>query len=133
MRNNKLAPIRPMIVLFVILNGIFIAGHGTLFRFQISRDVIIIANMLVFLVTLVSYLILKKSIDSPNPQSFIRAMYVSFIIKFFVVALAAFIYIMLSKENVNKYGLIAGMFLYLVYTFMEVSALRKLLKEKKNA
>jgi hypothetical protein len=133
MTRNKLAPIRPMILLFVVLNGIIIAGKTMLQRFHITQDVIIMGNLVVFLVTFVSYLVLYKSLYSANPQSFVRAMYISFIIKFFVIALSAFIYIMMAKKNVDKYGLIASMFLYLVYTFMEVSALTKLLKQKTNA
>jgi len=46
---------------------------------------------------------------------------------------AAFAYIMMEKKNVNKPALIICMGLYLVYTFVEVSSLQKLLKQKKNA
>jgi hypothetical protein len=54
-------------------------------------------------------------------------------IKFFLIAIAAFVYIMVAKKNLNKPALITCMGLYLVYTFVEVSSLQKLLKQKKNA
>ena len=51
-------------------------------------------------------------------------------IKFFVCLIAAFIYFMLAKKNVNKPALIICMGLYIVYTVLEVAALQKLLKQK---
>ena len=102
-------------------------------RWNFDQDVLIIGNFLLLIVTLVSYLLLYRGLVSSNPQSFIRAMYGSFIVKFFIIALAAFVYIMIARKNVNKPALIFCMVLYLVYTFIEVSVLIKLLKQKKNA
>jgi len=39
----------------------------------------------------------------------------------------------MAKKDLNKPALFACMALYLVYTFVEVSSLQKLLKQKKNA
>jgi hypothetical protein len=50
-----------------------------------------------------------------------------------VIAIAAFIYIQMAKKEVNKPALFACMGLYLVYTFIEISTLTKMLKQKKNA
>jgi hypothetical protein len=84
-------------------------------------------------VTLVSYLLLYRGMQSANPHAFVRAMYLSFIIKFFIIVLAAALYILIAKSKVNKPALIICLFLYLVYTFIEVSVLTKLMKQKKNA
>ena len=54
-------------------------------------------------------------------------------IKFFICAIAAFVYIMAAKKNVNKPGLFICMGLYIVYTSLEISSVMKLLKQKKNA
>jgi hypothetical protein len=76
---------------------------------------------------------LQRSLNSSNPQSFVRAMYGSFILKFFVLVIAAFAYIMLAKKDVNKQALFTCMGLYLIFTFIEISALTKKMKQKKNA
>jgi ACR3 family arsenite efflux pump ArsB len=133
MTQNKLAPLRPLFILFVLLSGFFVTGKTLLDRWDVDRDVLIIGNILLLIVTLVSYLMLYRGLHAANPHSFVRAMYGSFIIKFFIIALSAFIYILVAKNDVNKPALIACMFLYLVYTFLEVSVLTKLLKQKKNA
>jgi hypothetical protein len=130
-RNNS--PLRTMIVLFVILNALFVTGRSVLARWGIDQSVIIAGNLIVFAVSLVSFALTRKSLGNANPNAFVRAIYLSFIIKFFVCAVAAFAYIMSAKKNVNKPALIASMVLYIVYAVIEVSSLTKLLKPRKNA
>jgi apolipoprotein N-acyltransferase len=69
-------------------------------------------------------------LNSTSPGSSVRGMYGSFMIKFFICLVAAFVYMLLAKKNVNKAALIICMGLYIVYTAIEVSALQKLLKQK---
>ena len=133
MNKTNLAIIKPMILLFIILNGFFILGRSTLAKWNADQDVLIAGNLLLFVTILVSFLLLKNALGSSNPQAFVRAMYGSFIIKFFVLAIAAFIYIMLTKKNVNRPALFTCIGLYFLYTFIEISVLMKLLKQKKNA
>lgn len=133
MNRNSLAAVRPMILVFVLLNAIFIAGKNPLTQWGIDQGVVIVGNLVLFVVSLASFLLTRRSLANPNPNAFVRAMYGSFMIKFFVCAVAAFAYIMVVKKDVNKAGLILCMGLYIVYTVMEVTALTKLLKQKKNA
>ena len=91
------------------------------------------ANVIIFFATAYSFWFSERSLRSPNPNASVRSLYGSFMIKFFVVVIAAFIYIMVEKKNVNKPALFIGMGLYLIYTFLEVASLQKLLKQKKNA
>ncbi|HEX5653054.1 MAG TPA: hypothetical protein VFX58_08270 [Chitinophagaceae bacterium] len=131
--NHSLKFIRPLIILFIVVNAFFLMAKNLLFSWGVDRDVLIAGNLLVFLTVLVSFFLLQKAIYSSNPQAFVRAMYGSFIIKFFVLALAAFIYIQVTKKNVNKQALFGSIGIYFIYTFIEISALMKLMKQKKNA
>jgi uncharacterized BrkB/YihY/UPF0761 family membrane protein len=133
MNQDRLKLLRPMLVVFVFLSAFFVTGRSFLIKKQADPDVLLIGNLLLFGVSLLAFLISYKALKSTNPQSFVRAMYGSFIVKFFVIAIAAFVYIMVTKKNVNKPSLIGCMVLYAVYTFLEVSALMKLLKRKRNA
>ena len=130
---NRNKPWTPFIILFVILNGFFIAGKNMLSKYGINNEVLIVGNLVLAVATGLSFYLSIRSLKSSSPQAPIRAMYGSFMIKFFLCAITAFIYIMVQKKNLNKPGLFACMGLYLVYTFLEVSALTKLLKQKKNA
>jgi len=133
MNQNSLKLLRPMILIFILLNAFFIVGKDWLLKKNIDQDVLIIGNLLLFLVSLLAFLLTQRSLKSTNPHAFVRAMYGGFIIKFFVVALAAFVYIMVTKKNVNKPALFSCMGLYIIYTFFEVTSLLRIMKQKKNA
>ena len=130
---TTLRGLRPVIILFVVLNGFFIAGKNLLQGWGVDHNVLIIGNAILFLITLMSFSLAQRGLNSPNSHAFVRAVYGSVMIKLFLCLIAAFIYISTNKGNLNKPALFTCMGLYLVYTFMEVSALMKLLRGKKNA
>jgi hypothetical protein len=99
----------------------------------IDGRVVLSGDVIIFFVTAFSFRLSERSLGSPNPNASVRSLYGSFMLKFFVLIIAAFIYIMIEKKNVNKPALFICMGLYLVYTFLEVASLQKLLKQKKNA
>ncbi len=123
----------PFILLFIILNCFFIVGKNWLIKKGVDHEVLIGGNLVLFLATLLSFLVYFRSLHSKSPTASVRGMYGSFMIKFFVCLIAAFAYMLVAKKNVNKPALIICMGLYIVYTVIEVAALQKLLKQKKNA
>lgn len=120
----------PVVFFFIALNGFFIAGKNMLAKWGIDQDVVIIGNLLLFLITLISFVLGLRGLKNPNPHAFVRSVYTSMMLKLFLCVIAAFIYISMYRDNLNKPALFTCMGLYLVYTFMEVSVLMKLLKEK---
>ncbi|HZI52775.1 MAG TPA: hypothetical protein VFD56_03695 [Chitinophagaceae bacterium] len=133
MNRTSLQLLRPMILIFILLNAFFLVGKGWILKRGVDQEVLITGNLLLFVVSIITFLITYRSLQSGNPNAFVRAMYGGFIIKFFAVAVAAFIYIMITKKNVNKPALFSCMLLYVVYTFIEVKTLLGILKQKKNA
>lgn len=125
--------LRKMIVFFVLVTAFLIINRNFLTKRGIDNEVVIAGNLILFVVSLAAYLITQRSLRTNNPQAFVRAMYGSFIIKFFVLAIAAFVYIQVTKKNVNKPALFVCMGLYVIYTAMEVGALIRLLRNKQNA
>lgn len=131
MRNRK--PWAPIALLFVFLNSFFLLGKSFLIKQGVDPYVLIGGNLILFIATALSFYVSQRSLASPNPRSSVGSLYGSFMIKFFIIAISAFVYIMVAKKNLNKPALFICMGLYLVYTFVEVSSLQKLLKQKKNA
>ncbi len=129
MKNRK--PWLPLLLLFILLCSFFVVGKKWLLQKGIDTDVLIVGNLVLFLATAMSFYVYQRSLRSANPQAAIRGMYGSFMIKFFICLIAAFIYIMAAKKNVNKPALIVCMGLYIVYTVIEVAVLQKLLRQKK--
>jgi Ca2+/Na+ antiporter len=133
MSKNKLKGFMPVILVFIVLNGFFISAKNMMQRWGVDSDVAIIGNALLFVITLISFLLGQRGLKNPNPHAFVRSVYMSVMLKLFVCIIAAFIYIGIQKSNLNKPALFLCMGLYLVYTFLEVASLTKLLKQKKNA
>ena len=133
MNRTTLQLLRPVILVFILLNVFFIAARQWITNKGADQEVLIAGNLLLFVVSVITFLITHRSFRSNNPNAFVRAMYAGFIIKFFAVAIAAFIYILITKKDVNKPALFACMLLYAVYTFVEVRTLLGVLKQKKNA
>ncbi|MGZ3940059.1 MAG: hypothetical protein ACXVLT_15810 [Flavisolibacter sp.] len=133
MGKNRLRGFMPVILVFIVLNAFFLAGRTMLQRWNLDQDVAIIGNALLFVITLISFLLAQRGLKNPNPYAFVRSIYGSVMLKLFVCIIAAFIYISMYKTKLNKPALFMCMGLYLVYTFLEVASLTKLLKQKKNA
>lgn len=123
---------RPMTLVFVVLTALLFVAKNWLVEKGFDHDVLLIGNMVLFLVSLVSFLITYKSLKVENSHAFVRAIYTGFIAKFFLVVIAAFVYIMVAKA-INKPALFACMVFYIIYAFLEVRILLQILKQKKNA
>jgi len=132
MRRNR-SPLLPIIIFFILLNALFVTGKNFLERAGFDQSVLIIGNLVLFIATLVSFVFAKRGLRSENPQAFVRSVYLSIMIKLFICLIAALVYIFLFRKNLNRPALFTCMGLYLVYTFIEVSVLTKMLKQKKNA
>lgn len=122
----------PVLVIFVVVNAILVAGSSWLGKTGISQQMVMGGNLFLLAITFFSFLIAERGLQKENPHAFVRAVYLSIMIKLFACIIAAFIYISINKSSVNKPGLFTCMGLYLVYTFVEVSALTKMLKKAKN-
>ncbi len=132
MRRNR-SPLFPVIIFFILLNALFLTARNFLERSGFDQSVLIIGNLVLFAATLVSFVFAKRGLRSENPQAFVRSVYMSIMIKLFICLIAALIYIFLFRKNLNRPALFTCMGLYLVYTFIEVSVLTKMLKQKRNA
>ena len=128
MKNRK--AFLPIVILFIVLNGFFLGGRSFLEKWNADRDILIIGNLILCTITLLSFFFTQRSLSNSNPNVFMRAVYGGIMLKFFICIAAAFIYIAINKSQFNKPALFTCMGLYMVYTFMEVSILTKLLRQK---
>lgn len=132
MKRKRSNPFVPLIFLFLSVTAFFISGRQMLQRWGFENEVLLIGNGLLFLITLISYLISRKGLLAPNPHQFMRSVYGGIMIKMFITLIAALIYIAFYKKNINKPALFTLMGLYLVYTFVEVAVLTKGLNRKEH-
>lgn len=129
---NRFREFTPIVLLFIVLNALFISGRSLGERWDVSTDVLLGGNLLLFLLTFFSFLIAERGLQRTNPHAFVRAIYTSILMKLFIGMIAAFIYIAVNKQELNKPALFTVMGLYLVYSFLEVGILTRMLKSKKD-
>jgi FtsH-binding integral membrane protein len=123
----------PIVLLFIILNGLILIFKRFLEDHGFVREFLIWANLFLFLISIGGFLLQRKGLQSPNPQAFVRGVYASMMFKMFVTMIVVLIYVFLVRSKINKPGLFTAMGLYIVYTVVEVTALTKVARKKKNA
>ena len=133
MNKQSLRGFFPAIMIFLILNSVFLVMMKKLEAWGVDYSVLVIGNLLVFAISFLSYWMAVRGLTTKNNHAFFRWVYGSVMLKLFLLAGVAFAYIMMNKKEVNKPALFFCMGLYIVYTFIEVSALMKVNKQKTNA
>lgn len=133
MNKLSLRILRGLFSVFLVVAGLSLLLKDRLAEKGVDWLVLFCGNFLVFAVTLAAFGLTNRALRSEKPQAFVRAMYGGFLIKFFVLALAAFVYIMVAKKGVNKTALGACAVLYILYTAIEIRGLMQMLKEQKHA
>ena len=122
----------PLIFLFVFI-FLVVAGAMVFFNDRgIDFRVIGAANCLLFMMSLLVFLMQHRAMQHTNPNVFIRSVMAGMMIKMGIVAAAVMAYVLLAGKNANKPAVYISLLLYLVYLAMEVAAVMKLNK-KKNA
>ena len=129
MQPNRKA-VLPLILVFIILNTFFITGRSFLEMQGIDRDVLIIANAILFLSNLVTILLLMKALRNSNPNVFVRSMMAGTVIKLLVIAISFIAYAFAVKKNINKPAVYISIVLYFLYLVLEVAIVLKLNKQK---
>jgi uncharacterized membrane protein len=122
----------PLLLIFIICNGFFISAKNLLLKWGLDNDVLIIANLLFCILTLITFFIQQKALHNANPNVFVRSVMGGMMIKMFACIIAIFVYWFSMKEKFSKATVIAAMVMYLIYLVAEVSLVTKL-NRRKNA
>jgi hypothetical protein len=122
--------ILPMVMVFIFTNTLLLLFGQRLAAWGVDRYMLMGANCLFFLVSLIAFLLQRSALKNTNPNVFIRSVMGSMFIKMMLVLVVFVVYIMIVRKGINKPAVFAAMFLYLVYLAAEVAGVMKLNKEK---
>lgn len=122
--------ILPLIALFTVFSALFVTSRRLLSKWGIDADVLIIANLLFFLISLIAFYMQQRALKNSNPNVFVRSVMGGMLIKMFVCIAAVIIYRLAAGNSVSKVSVFAAMFLYLFYLTVEVAIITKLNKQK---
>jgi cobalamin biosynthesis protein CobD/CbiB len=126
---NVRKALRPIYILFSIVNIIALVLYKQLKSKGIDTDVLLWGNIFVFALTIVSFYMLNKGLNAKTTFNFMSAVYGSFMMKLVVGAAAVVIYVLYAGEQKNLPAVFVSMFLYLFYTFFEIKGLLELMKK----
>ena len=133
MKNGNQKKFLPTIILFVFLNGMIFLLRSLLEDYGFNINFLLISNLLLFVLSLIGFIIQSSAIRSLNPQKFVRGVYASMMIKMFICMIAVLIYMVANQHNINKPALFLSMVIYIFYTIIEVSGLMKAARKNTNA
>ncbi|HRH60906.1 MAG TPA: hypothetical protein PL045_10075 [Chitinophagaceae bacterium] len=119
----------PVFVLFIIINSACLTLRQWLAAKNINADIVLIGNLIIFLLTLLTFFMQASAAKKSNPNVFVRSVMGSSFIKIVVIAGAAITYLISAGENRSVYAVVLCMLLYLAYTFIEVKSAYKFQKE----
>lgn len=123
----------PLTIIFVLSSGLFITLRSQFEQWKMDPNVMLIGNGILFFATTMSFYLYYKALIQKNTAGFLRMVYGGLFLKLLICLFTAFIYIFTVRKGVSKGAVFACMFLYFLYTFVEVAILMKLSKEQKNA
>jgi ACR3 family arsenite efflux pump ArsB len=123
----------PVAIIFIIINTFLFTAKTWLQKQGFNENVLLLGNLLLFAVSCLSFYLYYKALTHQNTQGFLRNVYSGMLLKMFACIIAAFIYIYTTGvKNVNKPAIYATMFLYLLYTFIEMKAVLNFNKQSKK-
>lgn len=119
----------PLAVLFIFLNTAFLLLPSFFERYGIDRDVLIVANTLLFLSNFIVFLLQRKALKNTNPNVFIRSVMAGTMIKMVIIAGAFIGYVVWAGKAINKPAVYISIFLYFLYLAVEVIMAMKMNKQ----
>ncbi len=120
MKPRFLSLISPILKVGSLVTVAILAGWSILNGKGINAMVVLIANLILFLATLINLYFQFRNLDNPNPNAIIRGIMAGMFLKLFGLAAAVLIYLLAAGENRNVNAVFAGMGLYIIYTWLEV-------------
>lgn len=127
---NKNKQIFPLVFLFIIINTFLLTMAAFFEQHGIDREVLIIANSLLFLTNFAAFFLQRRALQNKNPNVFVRSMMGSMMIKMVVLLGAFLVYVILFGKTVNKPAIYLSLGLYVLYLGVEVMIVMKLNKQK---
>jgi hypothetical protein len=129
MKRKRPVYLAPILV-FVILNGLILTMRSFFERKNIDQEVLIYANLLMFLLTGFALLLHSRAVQNPNPNAFVRSVLTATVLKLFILGGAVFMYIAMAGKARNENAILFSGIFYFVYTFVEVRVALALNKTK---
>jgi hypothetical protein len=122
--------LRPIVIVFILITVLSIWFGTWLDEKGINHIVLVYANIILFVITLIACFIHIRSLSNSNPHAFVRGVTLASFIKLIAIAVSAFIYLLAAGENKSVFAVATAMVFYILYTVFEVSGAMKINRER---
>lgn len=124
----KLYPFFSTAALIALAAGIYFYSQG---NELIDNFALQIGNVSLWFITLISYLMVSKSLKDSNPNAMIRAKMSGTLLKFFAVILLVLAYIFINDRQLpHKASIFVFLAMYVVYIGLEALFLSNMARKK---
>ena len=120
----------PLFILYFLSLVLMITFNIKLTLEGFDVRILIGANTLFFVLSMVSFYIQRKGMMNRNPHVFVRSVSGAMMLKMFITVIAVFAYVYLTGSTYSKRTVFVSLFLYLVYLAVEVVIVMKMNKRK---
>ncbi|WP_343303590.1 hypothetical protein AAHN97_18700 [Chitinophaga niabensis] len=118
------------VVFIGITAALFLLKTWLLQTLGVHYEVLVAGNIVMALITLISYSLNRKGMTSENANVIVRSVYASTLAKLMLCVVAIAVYVIVNRTRVSKATIFLFMFFYLVYTVFETSHLIRTSKKK---
>lgn len=118
------------VVFIGITAALFLLKTWLLQTLGVHYEVLVAGNIVMALITLISYSLNRKGMTSENANVIVRSVYASTLAKLMLCVVAIAVYVIVNRTRVSKATIFLFMFFYLVYTVYETSHLIRNSKKK---
>jgi hypothetical protein len=110
----------PFVIVFVLVAAVSFLLRESLLAVKISWQVVMGANLLLFLFAVLNIFAQLKIMAHAKPAAVIRGVMLGTFLKLIGLAVATVIYLVAAGPGRSKNAIFVGMGLYFVYTWLEV-------------
>jgi hypothetical protein len=121
--------VRPILILFVFVNLIGMSFYSNFSKSGLDADILLVGNLFVFIITIFSFWMMLRGLKAKSTTAFLSSIYGSFIIKLVISGLLTVAYAKLKGAEMNTPAIFSSLFLYLIYTFLEVKGLLAMIRK----
>jgi len=118
--------LRPIVIIFILITVLTIWFGNWLDARGIDHIVLLYANIILFVITLIACIIHIRSLSNNNPHAFVRGVTLASFLKLMAIAASVFIYLLAARESRSIYAVVTAMGFYILYTVFEVSGAMKI-------
>lgn len=124
--NSEFKLLYPITGLFVFVASMIQIGEQELIKYKFVPTVIMSANVLLFVVTLLGLFALINASKNPNPNVLVRTVMAFMGFRLIGLAIILVAYIKMSGAGISPRSVYAGFALYPLYTWLEIRLFLKL-------